>query len=304
MRRNAVVAFVAVLAALWASAAAGKELEQRLYSKGTWRQMAFYLPGSFKFLDRLVLTEEQRELLDEITGEWSVKRAQAMEKVRKEMPMPEDAAGRMNYYSKFREAVEKASGPPPVDRIREVLTIEQLDKLDEAEQAIKAWHEWLRAELPKYEAKLNEILGPAPKDVPPAELYRYHALASVHEGTALFYRIGLSEKQRAALASLRRLPFNYSWFATSLEGTGLAQEQVLMVTGIVNAAARRVASDAAVREKIDQLLTDEQKAKLTKALAVVQERDGAIAERYATLDEKLGTLLPFPAPAAAPGQWP
>ena len=145
----------------------GKHLGEEWRAKHAWRGLMYYLPGGYTHLDRIDLTDDQKKVLGEIATEYQKKRAGKMKDLHKMLPKLTgedwgDAEKRKAYYEKRNELMKKAKLDPPMDAIRGVLTVEQADKLEDASKIETEWAKWVAVELPKYEARLTEAVGPKP----------------------------------------------------------------------------------------------------------------------------------------------
>ena len=85
--RNILVAMGLVCAVARVGAAQGPVVTFRV--QGSWRSLAYQLPGAYRFLDRVDLTQEQQKALDQVHKQWMAEQREAYEKVRKEVgPLP------------------------------------------------------------------------------------------------------------------------------------------------------------------------------------------------------------------------
>ncbi len=269
-----------------------------------WRSLAYGLPGAYGMLDRLTLSNDQKKQLDEVYKDWSGKWRKAAEEAGQKIPRlsEEDRKDRNKlraYWIQRREAYRKARPEPPVDKVGDILTPDQLGKVLEANQTVAGWLKWLAEQMPKYDKKLDALLGPAPEGLTPAKQRLYDNLDNYMDGGALLGRLGLTAKQETELQELgkTRSTDAYSSIVAPLDPSLRGAKLSAAHAGAVRDAIRDDGWDLfkeAKREEVEKVLTQEQRDLLAKALLVVRERDKAIWKRYSDYLEDLGKIIPKP----------
>lgn len=276
---------------------------------GAWRQMAFFTPGVYRLLDRLNLTEDQQNVLDEIAAEWNAKHRKADAEARKksgELSAEDyrDPAKARAVYEKYNAAMKEANVAPPTDQIAAVLTPEQLGKILEVEQALAAWKKWLADHMAKYDKMLDEAVGPAVKDDHPhyGLAIKCRALENYTKGAAaLSPRLALGKEQIDALHELATTA-NTEYQALSDQVRTLLATMPWEQSGGTHAvlnSALWAECGAKQKKGAEKILADAQKAAIVKGLAIIEERDKPICERLAEVTAKVEKVLPRPKAGAA-----
>ena len=306
--RTARLALVVLVALTSGAHAAGRGRRQARQVPG-WRRLAYYLPGAFAYVDRLALSNEQKKVLDETYKDWSGKWRSAATEAAKGLPalsqQDRKDPRKVRAYRQKRWLVWQKSQPtPPVELVSDVLTPEQLGKVLAANQVVAGWNKWLKEHLPAYEKRLDEILGAKPDDVAPGEERAYRNLEDYLPGAALLGRLGIGDKEKAKLQAMgRRQTADYGRvvgpLGPALRAATLSNDETYAVRHAVERKRWPDVKQARAAE-IEALLTEEQKAKLSKALAVAKERDAAVAERYKQYVAELEKLLVRPKPKPKP----
>jgi len=268
-----------------------------------WQELASGLPGAYAYLGRLRLTQEQKEMLGEVYKEWSGRWREAAARAAAGVPRLSDKerqspAKMRAYYVKRREARAKAKPAPPIEKVGNLLTPEQLGKVLEANRAVADWNKWLAENLPKWDAKLDAVLGPRPEGLTDQKQRAFSGLRDYLPGGALLGRLGLTEAQETALMELgvgrnRAYAELVGPLGPALRAAPLSGSQTAAVQGAVRNTgwdAVKAAHGASIRKQ----LSAEQLAKLAKAVAVVEERDKAISTRYAEYVAALSKILSGP----------
>jgi Spy/CpxP family protein refolding chaperone len=305
MRRKLTIVILAILAASPAMGQSGRPGQ----AYASWRPMAYQLPGAYRFLDRLDLTEEQQTALGKIYKEWQTQRRELYSRVMSTIPplSPEDrkdADKVRKYYERRRDVYQSAQIPMPIALISDILSEEQLGKIVEAGKLVEGWDTWLKAHMTKYDQKLDKLLGPAPNEQNRRSRYVYQALERVVEGASLFGRMKLSEAQAEGLKNLRaRYYAEYSGalapLSQSLRNGQVDYAQAAAVRRAVGQKVRKEVADRIALE-LRRLLTDPQMALWAKAKEIVQERDLAIWERYSQYVAELSHIVPVRPPVTKP----
>jgi len=274
---------------------------------GRWRSLARQLPGAYRFIDRLDLTEEQQKALDKAYEKWTNDRREANALALKDLPPlskddRKDLPKLRKYYAERQRRLQKAQIPVPVDQVEDVLSQEQLAKLNSAHKAVEVWNRWLAGHVVKHDKEMDDLLGPVSEEQPRAYQYTYSMFGRLVKGGSLLGRVGLTEEQNAELTELRRHYYReYSelmgplWH--SLRGAKLSP---VSVSGIRAAAAAKGADEIRNRytEQLKKVLTEEQLELLSKADEIARRRDAAIWERYSQYVLDLSAILPYPKPPA------
>jgi len=269
-----------------------------------WRLLVYRLPGAYGMLDRLDLSDDQKKQLGEIYKDWSGKWRKAAEAAAQNIPRlsEEDRKDRSKlraYWMKRREAYRKARPEPPVDKVGDILTPDQLGKVLEANQTVAGWLKWLADEMPKYDKKLDELLGPAPEGLTPAKQRTYDGLGNYMSGGTLLGRLGLTAEQEAALLELGKTRSTDAYLSfvapldPSLRGAKLSAAHARAVRNAVRSDGWDTVKKAK-QEQVEKVLTQQQRDLLAKAVSVLNERSKAVCERYSDYLEDLEKILPKP----------
>ena len=285
----------------------GSVAQYRFY--GSWRSLGHRLPGAYRFIDRLNLTEEQQELLGKVYQDWASKRREAYAAVMKQIPSlsaeeRKDPEKVKAYYAKRSDLLRKAQTPPDIDLVTDILTEPQLAKIQEAGKVLAALDAWLADHLAQYDKKLDALLGPVVSEKPQAEQYRYQMFEVYLKGGALLGRLGLTEQQDEALQGLRKR--YYAEFSRMLAPLSIslanAKVSYTNLQGVRSHVGRKggEAIRHRYREQIKEVLTKDQQALLEQAVQIVEERDKAVWERYSAYLLELEAILPYR--GSAPGQ--
>ena len=298
MRRLWMVA--AVLAIPWSARAAQENgSPQRVY--GSWRALAYQLPGAYRFIDRLDLTEEQQKALDKVYKDWSTERRELMRRALETLP-PLTAEERKDperlkaYYAKRTDLYKAAQIPPPVALVNLILSDEQVERILEANKVVEAWRKSLAECMETYDAKLDGLLGPAPEGQPASRTYMYRMFDALIPGGSLLVRLKLSDKQTAALEGLRKR--YYTEYREKLAQLSLSLRGGQISYAHMRAARRSVGAKAQAevkeqhRKLLRKVLTEAQQSLLADAGKIVEERDKVIWDRYLRYVEEFSAILP------------
>ncbi|MFW6107933.1 MAG: hypothetical protein ACOC70_01910 [bacterium] len=293
------------------AALAGDQTVAQYAFYGRWRHLARQLPGGYRFIDRLDLTEEQKKGLDKVYDDWQTERRERRAEALQSLPKlskedRKDKAKLRAYYEKRRDLLRGTAVEPPVDLVSDVLTTDQLAKIQQADQVVNEWNRWLAAHVKKYEAKLDALLGPVPADEPAARRYAYQAFAPYLEGGEMLGRVGLDEAQTEKLQDMRKEYYRqYSammgplW--QSLRDTEISAGTIRTVrTAISHKGRSRIQEQYG--ETLKEILTEEQLVQLREADAIVKERDAAIWERYQRYLAEISAILPYPERPGKPAE--
>ena len=274
---------------------------------GAWRSLAYQLPGAYRFIDRLALTEEQQKALDKVQKDWAAQRQEAYGAAMKDFPPlsaedQKDPQKVKEYYAKRTDVLKAAQVPPPVDYVHDILTEDQLNKISEARKVMEGWERWLAQNLGEYDRKLDGILGPAPEDPTGTKQYTYQMFSGFVAGGSLLGRLRLTPAQDAALQEIRKQ--YYSEYGSLWAPLGQPPAGGVVSYQQMNAVRAAIATKgwAELKEKyrilVDRLLTEEQRERLAKALAATEERDEAVWKRYSQYVADLSAILPVPPPVS------
>ena len=285
------------------------ERQKEYKAKHGWRALTYSLPGGYRFLDRLELTDPQKKVLGEVHAEWTAKRAAAWKDIAGQLPKltPRDYADpdkRKAYYDKRNELIEKKKVGPPVEQVKTVLTIEQLDKLEAANQIIVAWSKWVVEKVPAYQQRLADAVGPAPEKGTAADRYMLSRLEPALPGAALLGRLDLPDDTLSELRKVAGWGFAPEPAARRRAALELLKGQkvpprcaMTVYQAVMNGKADR--RQVKARGAVEKLLTADQIKRLAKGAEIVKERDEAVATKYAECVAKLDKALPPRAPAYA-----
>ncbi|MFO7898776.1 MAG: hypothetical protein R6V58_06910 [Planctomycetota bacterium] len=294
---------VLTLLTVAAAAPAGEGTVAQYEFYGRWRHLARQLPGGYRFIDRLDLTEEQKKALDNVYDDWQTERREQRAEALKSLPKlskgdRKDKAKVRAYYEKRRDLLRETAVPPPVELVGDILTADQLARIREANQVVDEWNRWLAAHVKKYEARLDALLGPVPADEPASQRYAYRAFAPYLDGGEMLGRVGLDGPQTEKLQSMRKEYYReYSammgplW--QSLRDTEVSAGAVRTVRTAISHKGRSKIQQQ-YGQKLKEILTDEQLAQLRRADAIMKERDAAIWERYERYLAEISAILPYP----------
>ncbi len=274
-----------------------------MWGKGGWTYMTNALPGAYSLIGRLDLNAEQKKIIGDLVKSWATKRSTAYAAANAKVPhlsaAAKDPAKRAEQAKKWREAYNEAMGEPPVEKIADLLDPEQFGKILEANETLAGWAKWLAECMATYDKKLDEAVGPAADDPalkgPSMALY---LLEAYQKGTMLLAsRLGLTKEQLAALDELQGKSWGEYAASAGLAGPMLRTDppmrdafryqNVLRAAGINNRTKKN-------REAVTKLLTEDQKAKITKALPLLQQRNKDVWTSYQGFAAKVDKILPPP----------
>jgi hypothetical protein len=283
--------------------AAQQPTRSRTYYGG-WRTLAYQLPGAYRFLDRLDLSEAQEKALDKVYRKWAADRRELMQKALASLePLSKDDRKDPEklraYYAERRKLYQATQIPPPLPLVNDILTEEQLAKIGEADTVVAVWNDWLAKHMAVHEETLDGILGPPPPEEARVLVNRYRMFRTFLPGGQFIGRLALGPEQVAELDRLRRgyyaeyrarlAPVTYS-----LRGTEMDRTQSAAVRRAIAAKVRDdLVSD--YRKRLEAVLTKAQRDRLSRAAKVVEEGDAAVQARYAEFDLELSAILPCPA---------
>ena len=278
-----------------------KTLEQVIGRKAAfaWRSLIYRLPGAYALLDRVKLTDDQNKVLGEISLEWRKKWDAARDEAVKQVRRPDrkdmtDDAKRAAYYAACRKAGEKARPPLPMDAARSVLTMEQVDRLDSVDQAVKDWQTWLRTTVDESEKKLDKLLGATPGKSDWARLRVLRAVRPYVEGGQFLTRLGVTAEQKAALddaLKARALPLPPARARQAFSKVTYGRHRDLY--SALSSGSTQQRADA-IRAKVNDVLTAAQRKTLAAAAAIASARAKAIAVRFEAFRARLDKVLPPP----------
>lgn len=289
-----------------AEGAAGQgAIEIRTRSQDAWSPLLYQLPGAYRLLDRLDLTEEQRKALAKIYNDWATERRDAYREIATKLPQlsaedRKDPEKLKAYMTRYTEIYKAAHVTPPIELVEDVLSDVQLAKIQEATRIMEEWEHWLAGHMAQYTKALDQLLGPVP--VPEAEGAGQHFILRTYEslvrGGELFSRLSLSSAQIEELKALwGRYRTEYSSMLTPLSQQpredAISIRQQMEVRHIIATKAQETIRDKYGKLAM-QILTPPQRELFTKALALIEERDRALWERYERYVLDLSAVLPSP----------
>jgi YD repeat-containing protein len=272
--------------------------------RGQRRFLTYRMPGAYRFVERLDLTDEQKSALDRIAADWMAERRSAQTKTMNEMGKlgPEarkDPEKVRAHYAKLRERLEEMRPEPPVDLVEDVLTEEQRKTIGEAGKVTAEWTQWLAGAIEANNRKLDKVLGARDEATGDPMRYRYHAYGQLLAARwRLASRLQLTDAQAAALESLYK---EYSSESRMVMTSALRDARS---DGIPSAEASQIGSMVRVRmrnallekyrARAQDLLTSDQRSALDEAERIAKERDEAVWERYQQYMAALSSVLPGP----------
>jgi hypothetical protein len=290
------------LIVLAAAAASGGENDQPSRREHIyWRSLAHQLPKAYRFLDRLDLTAEQEKALSKVYQDWQAQRREAYRKVHADFPRLKgkdlkDPETVKVYYLERSEALKAAQVAPPVALVDDILSEEQLVRLGEANKVIDSWEQWLSEYMTAHEKKLDALLGPPPEEPDRRRAYTFRVFARMVPGGSELGRLNLSDDQYERLDALRK-----SYYAETRDALApltqgarngaVSYRQLATIRRAVTERARGLVNET-YRERIFNILSNKQRAKLERAAKLIAERDRAIWDRYAMYLEELAAILP------------
>jgi len=303
--RNVLALAAVVLLAASAVAAENedwKKKREEWRAEHGWRSLGYSMPGGYRLLDRLELTDPQKKVLGQVAAEWYKKRGEAGKALAGKLPKMsaadwKDPEKRKAYYRKREELTAEMKIGPPVDQVKAVLTIEQLDKIEGANQIIAAWSKWVQETVPAYENRLADAVGPAPEKATHGTRYFYARLEKALPGATLLGRLGLPEETTKELRKVAGWGFAPESAARRraalelLKGQKVPARSATAVRSAVMGGKRGRRTEKA-RQAVKGLLTADQAQRLAKGAAIVKERDEAVARKYAECVAKLNKVLP------------
>jgi hypothetical protein len=166
----------------------------------------------------------------------------------------------------------------------------------EAVHAIRAWSEWLESELPKFDQKLDKTVGPEPAGLTSAERDIVRRVDRYLKHGELLGRLGLSAKQLFELKQLAGTRYATTSHRMSelrrMQSAGLIDREAanLLQSGLSEKLSEE--RHDAVRERIKQILTDEQWSRYEAGAKIIDERTKAIWERYIAAVKAVRFALP------------
>ncbi len=287
----------------WEKRRAEAAARQKEYQvKWGWWSLTYSLPGGFALIGRLDLTDEQKKTLGEVASAWTKERREATAELQRQLPKMtaedyKDPDRRKAYYDKRKELAAKLKVEPPVDRVCEVLTEKQLDKIGGAHQIIVAWSKWVQETVPAYEKRLTDAVGPAPEKETTADRYMFSRLAPALPGATLLGRLGLPEETTKELRKVAGWGFAPGSAARRRAALELLKSQKVPARSAT--AVREAVMGGETerrtekrRQAVKGLLAADHVQRLAKGAAIVKERDEAVAKKYAECVEKLNKVLP------------
>ncbi|MFO7898777.1 MAG: hypothetical protein R6V58_06915 [Planctomycetota bacterium] len=308
MKRLLIALLVFVVSAGALAAEEGEQGRGRRYGRGrgkaSVRMLAAQLPGAYSLLPRLDLSDEQKEVLAEIYGDWAKAKRAAWKKVQGRLPrMSREDWQDPDKRAAYREVRDKVQPAPPVDKVANVLSPEQLGKILKVNEVTAEFQKWLVELLTAYEKKLDAEVGKLPEQEDKAAWRRdykvSHVLSTYARGAGgLAERLGLTEKQEEALRAL--YPARHAPWAEQLALLGAVLNEGKLerseAASIRTALTSRVREDAnaRTRKEVGEILTRSQERAIDKGLSLLEDRDGKILERYTTFAESVDAVLPPP----------
>jgi Spy/CpxP family protein refolding chaperone len=279
-------------------------------ASASWRPMVYQLPGAYRFLDRLDLTEAQQAALAKIYSDWQTQRRELYAKVLSTVPALTDAdrkdpAKVKKYYEQRREVYQNAQMPLPIALINDILSEAQLGKIAQAGKITDAWKTWLVEHIAAYEKKLEKVLG-SPQPLEDQTRRQYHIFGNILDGAALLGRLKMTDQQVAKLNGLRMKYFSdvnsiVAPITQVLRDAEINPTVANELRKTVNEKARVQAAEE-LRSQLDAILTESQQEQLGEAQKIVAERDQAIWERYVQFLAALEEVLPSNSRKASPGR--
>jgi Spy/CpxP family protein refolding chaperone len=298
--RRLVIGVAAFLALAGAARSQQMTTSVRMRFQGGWRLLAHRLPGAYRFIDRLNLTEEQKKALAKISMDWAAERRELLTEVARTLPNltkeerknPEKVKA---HYAKRREIYQSAQVPAPLALVSDVLTDDQIARIVQAGKVLDSWRKWLADHLEKCEARLDKVLGPDDAETASGQKLGRLFVRQV-PGGELLGRLDLSNAQVEKLEAIRKNYYaDYSDKLGALNrslqgGSGLAAHQVSTVRRTIGSRLRST-GEKKNHELIRQALTKEQRERLDKAIDITRERDDALWKRYQQYLQELSAVF-------------
>jgi Spy/CpxP family protein refolding chaperone len=304
---------VAMSTSVFAQGQAGRKYDGRRH-KGAYALIALKnaLPGGYALIDRLELTDGQKKLLEEIAAEHGKQRSAMQRQLHAKRPKLskedwKDAEKRAEYHVKWKALRAELKVKPPVEKVANVLTPEQLGQILEVNALHEKWVKWVSGHMKESGAELDKLLGAEPEKADAKLSSLMTILRQLIEGGALLGRVGLTDEQVVALTKVRDEYNNgrsglYDTMYGAVRSDKLTVKQAASVRG---ALMRNVYAELKKKfsGKVEAVLTAEQKDKLAKALELTQTRNTALTQKYLVHVGAVNTLLP-PKKKAAGGRYP
>lgn len=286
-------------------------LEIRTRPQDAWRPLLYQLPGAYRFLDRLDLTEEQQKALAKIYSDWTAERRDAYREIAANLPQlsaeeRKDPEKLKAYMARYTELYKAAQVAPSIELVEDVLSDVQLAKIREATRVIEEWEHWLAEHMAQYTKALDQLLGPVPifEAQGAGQPFIFRTYESFVKGGELFGRLGLSSAQTEELKSLwGRYQAEYGSLLTPLgqqpSESPVPLQQQMEARRVIAAKAQETIRDK-YRKLVMEILTPQQRELFTKALALIEERDKALWGHYERYVLDLSAILPVPSAHASP----
>jgi len=295
------VTVLAVSTVALGAAAQLKEQYRAQYEKTRYLGLQYVLPGGYALVTRLGLSEEQQKLLGEIHKEYMSEYYKVQRTIHAKLPKmgPGDYRDPAKYAAwnhKRRELMRQQKLAPPVEKVGNVLTPEQLGKVLKAHAQYEAWVQWLVTHLAEADGKLNEVAGPEAKELDEETRRLFTSLAALLARPSLLARLGLTAEQRAKLKTLAddylvRSRGVGAMVYPSLRSDKLSPEQLAAARGVLQAEAYKCLREQ-FRGQALAVLTAQQKDKLDRATQVIEAGNTEIVRRYLAYVKEVDSVLP------------
>ena len=258
------------------------------------RSLAHALSGGYNLITRLYLTDEQKEVLSEIHARYTEKKQAATREITAQLPRLTkedygDPEKRKALAAKYAELSKKFKAAPPVDEVKQVLTPEQLEKIQGADKLVTEWQGWLVGHMAKCEERLTKEIGPMP------EKRRFVYAGSERRGASVqLSSLALTDTQLAGIRqALKARPpadrgLSPHGLVARIDKLTPAQANAVR-TALFTAALDR--AKASRRAWVDKILTEEQRSLLAKGFAILEERDAEIGKRFQKLSADIEKLF-------------
>jgi hypothetical protein len=268
-----------------------------------YRALSSSLSGGYALVTRLTLTDDQKKVLTEVYSEYSKQYYTASRAVYAKLPKMErsdwsDPVKYAKWSSQRRELMKTQAPKPPVDKVTNVLTAEQLDKVLEAHAVYETWLKWLVEYMAKSEKDLAAAIGVEPEKADPTQERLFRSLARLLDGATLLDRVELTAGQIAELEKLRAA---YSAEYSSLNSLLRPATRSDKLTRAQRDTAQSAVWDQAFTElrerhgkKVAEVLTQAQKDKLAKGLELIKARNQDISTKYVAYVKDVDKILPAP----------
>jgi Spy/CpxP family protein refolding chaperone len=263
--------------------------------------LSYSLPGGYALVNRLELSDEQKGMLGKIGQEYQKKRYALQRQAHAKLPKMDredwrDSVKMAEWRRRREELLAEADLEPPIEKVGDVLTPEQLGKLLAGHAKYQEWIEWLTAYLAKTDAELDRLVGAVPDEPDSGHQTLFRWLALLVQDAGLLERLDLSEEQMVRLRELRDDYAKASRSARRLvrpwtRAEKLPAEDASTIRSVLSVGVYRGVREK-YRAKIEAVFTDEQKHRLGKARALLEKRDDAVTQKYLAYIEDVDDILP------------